>query len=204
MSLIINPVEKLTPEVEQHRKTAYSVNPLFLNRWSPRAYSNEKISDDDLYSILEAAHWAPSAYNDQPWRFIVAKNEQQLKIFHEFLNPYNRSWAEKAPVLVLIASNKVRDNGETNGAHVFDTGAAWGHLAIQATLLGISTHAIGGFDKEKAYTLLNLPSEFELHAVIAIGYRGEKGSLDPSLQQREQPNDRRALEEVIFEVPENK
>lgn len=203
MSLTINPVEQLTSEVKKNRKAEYSVNPLFLNRWSPRAYSSRKVSDEELYSVLEAAHWAPSSFNDQPWRFIVAKTEAQLKIFHEFLNPFNRAWAEKAPVLVLIASNKKRANGDLNGAHAFDAGAAWGHLAIQATLFGLSTHAIGGFDKDKARSLLKVPDDFDLHAVITIGYRAEKETLDANLQERENPSTRKPLKEVIFEGPAN-
>ena len=199
MSLTVKPVEQLTSEVKEYRKAEHSVSPLFLNRWSPRAYSDRKISDDDLYRVLEAAHWAPSSFNDQPWRFIIAKTEPQLKIFHAFLNPFNRAWAEKAPVLVLVASSKRRDNGDPNGAHVFDSGTAWGYLAIQATLLGLSTHAIGGFDKDKARNLLNVPDDFDLHAVITIGYRGEKEVLDKNLQERENPSVRRPLKEVVFE-----
>ncbi|MGE7759093.1 nitroreductase family protein [Peribacillus sp. NPDC097895] len=199
MSLPNENVEQLSSEVKEYRKAEHSVSPLFLNRWSPRAYSDRKISDDDLYSVLEAAQWAPSSFNDQPWRFIVAKTEPQLKIFHEFLIPFNRAWAEKAPVLVLVASSTRRENGDPNGAHAFDAGTAWGYLAIQATLLGLSTHAIGGFDKDKARNLLNVPDDFDLHAVITIGYRGEKEALEKNLQDRENPSTRKPLKEVVFE-----
>lgn len=199
MSLTVNPVERLYNEVKEFRKAEHSVNPLFLNRWSPRAFSDRKVSDEDLYSVLEAAHWAPSSYNDQPWRFIVAKTSEQLTTFHQFLHPFNRTWAENAPVLVLVASNKQRENGDPNGAHAFDTGAAWGYLAIQATLLGLVTHAIGGFDREEARRLLNIPQNFDLHAVIAIGYQGEKEILDENLQKRENPNTRKPLKELVFE-----
>ncbi|MGX2961267.1 nitroreductase family protein [Peribacillus sp. JNUCC 23] len=203
MSLTVNPVENLTTEVEEHRKAEHSVSPLFLNRWSPRSYSERKVSDEDLTSILEAARWAPSAFNDQPWRFFVAKTESQLKVFHEFLSPFNRIWAEKAPVLILIASMKNRDNGDPNGSHAFDTGAAWGNLAIQATMLGLSTHAMTGFDKEKARQLLNVPEELDIQAVISVGYRGEKEALDEKLQERENPSSRKPLQEVIFEGTKN-
>ena len=199
MSLTVNPAKNLTSEVEEHRKAEHSISPLFLNRWSPRAYSERKVSDEDLYSILDAAHWAPSSFNDQPWRFFVAKTEAQLKIFHEFITPFNRSWAEKAPALILIASNKNRDNGDPNGAHVFDTGTAWGYLALQATMLGLSTHAMGGFDKEKARELLNVPDDFDIHVVISVGYRGEKETLNEKLQERENPSIRKPLQEVVFE-----
>lgn len=203
MSLTVNPAENLTSEVEKYRKAEHSVSPLFLNRWSPRAYSERKVSDEDLQSILEAAHWAPSSFNDQPWRFFIAKTEAQLKVFHEFLFPFNRSWAEKAPALILIASNKNRDNGDPNGAHAFDTGAAWGYLALQATILGLSTHAMGGFDKDKARQLLNVPEDFDIHVVISVGYRGEKETLDEKLQERENPSSRKSLQEVIFEGTES-
>jgi nitroreductase len=196
----INPVvSELSEEVKGHRSSEYPINPLFLNRWSPRAFSGRKVSDEDLHTILEAAHWAPSSNNDQPWRFIIAKTEDQLAVFHPFLNEFNRVWASKAPVLIVVASNKMRDNGNPNGAHSFDSGTAWGSLALQARLLGIATHAIGGFDRDKARQLLNVPDEFDLHAVIAVGYPGDKSELPEALQQREIPNGRRPLTEVVFE-----
>lgn len=197
MSLSVEVFHRLAEDVEANRKAQYPVNPLFLNRWSPRSFSNQQVSDEDLHTILEAAHWAPSSYNDQPWRFIVAKNEEQLRVFHEFLGEFNRQWATKAPVLVLLASAKSRPNGDPNGAHTFDTGTAWGFLALQAKLLGIITHAIGGFDREKARSLLQVPDELELHAVIAIGYQGLKDNLPEALRERETPNNRRPLNELI-------
>ncbi|MCZ8516215.1 nitroreductase family protein [Paenibacillus filicis] len=191
--------QQVSAEVKPFRKHEYDLNPLFLNRWSPRSYSERKVSDADLFAVLEAAHWAPSSFNDQPWRFFVAKTDEQLRLYHEFLNDFNRSWASKAPVLVVIASDKLRDNGDPNGAHAFDAGTAWGYLALQAKLLGLVTHAIGGFDREKARRLLNVPDRFELHAVVALGYQGEKGVLPEGLQEREVPNGRRSLHELVIE-----
>lgn len=191
--------EQLAPEVSANRKSEYPVSPVFLNRWSPRAFSDKSISDQDLNTILDAAHWAPSSFNDQPWRFIVAKTEEQLHVFHEILNDFNRSWASKAPVLLLVASDKQRANGDPNGAHAFDAGAAWGYIALQASLLGIASHAIGGFDREKARTLLNVPDNFELHAVIALGYQGDRNQLPEGLREREVPNGRVELSQVVFE-----
>ncbi|MCR8633657.1 nitroreductase family protein [Paenibacillus radicis (ex Xue et al. 2023)] len=189
----------LAPEVENNRKSDFPVSPLFLNRWSPRAYSDRKVSDEDLNTILEAAHWAPSASNDQPWRFIVAKTQEHLDLFHQFINEFNLAWASKAPVLIVVASNKLRGNGDANVAHAFDSGTAWGSLALQATILGLVTHAMGGFDRVKARQLLNVPDEFELHAVIAVGYHGDKSQLSEALQARELPNGRLPLSEVVFE-----
>ncbi len=195
----INPVEQLSVEVQANRESKYSTSPLFLNRWSPRAFTDRKVSQEDLLSVLEAAHWAPSSANQQPWRFITATTEEQLRVFHEFLVPSNRVWAEKAPVLVLAASYKLSSSGKPNGAHAFDTGTAWGHLALQAVLLGLSTHAMGGFEHDKARSSLNIPGDYDLHAVIAIGYQGDKALLNETLQEREKPNGRKPLSEVVIQ-----
>jgi nitroreductase len=199
MTSLTNTTAPLNDEVKGHRISVYPINPIFLNRWSPRAYSERKVSDQDLYTVLEAAHWAPSSNNDQPWRFIFAKTDEQLAVFHTFLSEFNLSWASKAPVLIMVASNKYRENGDSNRPHPFDSGTAWGYLALQAKLLGLDTHAMGGFDREKARIALNVPDEFELHAVVTLGYRGDKNTLSDTMQQREIPNQRRSLNDVIFE-----
>lgn len=190
--------DQLMDVVRANRKSEHVVSPLFLNRWSPRAFANRPISDTDLLTLLEAAHWAPSSFNDQPWRFIVAKTNKQLQVFHSFLNDFNKSWATKAPVLILVASDKLRENGDPNGAHTFDAGTAWGYMALQALLLGMATHAIGGFDRIKARELLNVPDQYELHAVVVIGYQGDKSELPEGVQQREVPNNRKPLNDVTF------
>lgn len=195
----LNLAEQLYSEVEAHRKADYPVAPLFLNRWSPRSYKESQVTDEVLNTVLEAARWAPSSSNLQPWRFVVAKTEEQRKAFHTFIRPNNRLWVEKAPVLILLASHRVNANGDPNGAHAFDTGAAWGLLALQAKLLGLSTRAIGGFDKEEARIALHVPDEFELHAVIALGYQGDTETLHESFRDREAPNGRRPLQESIIE-----
>ncbi|ULL15640.1 nitroreductase [Paenibacillus sp. H1-7] len=199
MSQAISVLNQVNEEVQAHRKSEYPINPLFLNRWSPRSYSSKQVSEQEVYTVLEAAHWAPSSFNDQPWRFIVAQTEEQLSVFHDFLSEFNRSWAEKAPVLILVASQKVRDNGDPNGAHSFDSGTAWGYLALQAKLLGLATHAIGGFDRNKARTSLNVPDDIELHAVITLGYQGDAADLPEALQAREIPNQRKPLNEVVIQ-----
>lgn len=192
-------VNEIATEVKDQRHSDYPVSPIFLNRWSTRAFANREVSDQDLYTVLDAAHWAPSAFNDQPWRFFVAKTGEQLGVFHQFINEFNLAWSSSAPVLIVVASDKLRANGDPNGAHSFDAGAAWASMAIQATMLGLSTHAMGGFDREKARQLLNIPDHFDLHAVIALGYQGDKSVLPEALQQREVPNTRRPLNELVFE-----
>src|SRR5690554_2946921 len=114
-----------TNPLESTRVSPYPIDPIFLNRWSPRAYSDRTVSDQDIYTVIEAAHWAPSANNLQPWRFIIAKTEEQLAHFHTFINEFNLIWASKAPVLIMVASKKTKDNGDPNGPHAFDTGTAW-------------------------------------------------------------------------------
>ncbi|QGQ96355.1 nitroreductase [Paenibacillus psychroresistens] len=194
-----DPTEKLFEIVELNRKSEHAVSPLFLNRWSPRSYTEQKVTKADLNRILEAARWAPSASNLQPWRFYIAASEEQLLTFQQFIKPNNRLWTDHAPVLVLLTSAKLNAVGEPSLAHAFDTGAAWAQLALQATLLGLVTHAVGGFDRDKARELLQVPDDFEIHAIITIGYQGNKEDLAEALQEREKPNNRRPLSESIVE-----
>ncbi|TBL75269.1 nitroreductase family protein [Paenibacillus thalictri] len=192
-------LEQVSTEVEAFRRPDYPVSPLFINRWSQRAYTDKAVDEETLNAVLEAGRWAPSASNLQPWRFIVAKTPEQREKFGQFINPNNRTWADHAPVLILLASNKLRADGELNGAHAFDTGAAWASIALQAKLLGLSTRAMGGFDRAKAREVLQVPDEVELHAVVALGYPGDKEQLPEALREREQPNGRRPLAESVIE-----
>ncbi|OPH57647.1 nitroreductase [Paenibacillus ferrarius] len=189
----------ITQEVEAHRKAEYPVHPVFLNRWSSRAFEAKEVTNETLYTILEAARWAPSSSNLQPWRFIVAKTEEQKQKFQTFIKPNNQLWTVHAPVLVLILSHKLRQDGELNGAHAFDAGAAWASIAFQAHLLGLATRAVGGYEKDKAREVLQVPADYELHAVIALGYRGARETLSAEFQERELPNGRRSLNESIIE-----
>ncbi|WP_053218396.1 nitroreductase family protein [Virgibacillus senegalensis] len=190
---------KVVPEIEKYRKAGYDIDPLFINRWSPRSFLDKAVPDEILFSVFEAARWAPSALNIQPWRFVVARTKDDLEKFHSFILPGNLTWCEKAPVLTLIISEKTDDKMGENAAHAFDTGAAWGYLSLQASLKGLVTHPMGGFDKEKARKVLNIPDKYALHAVVAIGYQGQKSALPVNLQEREQPSPRRPLDETIHE-----
>lgn len=190
----------LSPIVEKYRKAENEVHPLFLNRWSPRSYSEQEVNDIELYTILEAAAWAPSASNEQPWRFFIARTAEEHALFNQFINSRNQLWSQKAPVLILLASEKIKSNNDPNHFHAFDTGAAWANLALQASILGLSTRAIGGFDKEKAKEVLEIPDHIELHIVIALGYQGEKESLHEDFRPLEIPNSRRSLKESILSI----
>ncbi|GAA5415792.1 malonic semialdehyde reductase RutE [Paraliobacillus ryukyuensis] len=179
--------------VQNNRKPDFSIHDQFINRWSPRAFLDKEISEELLYSTLEAARWAPSSMNSQPWRFIIARTKEDRERFHSFILDGNRTWCEQAPVLILLISEKAA------GAHTFDTGTAFGFLTLQALENGLATHPMGGFDKEKAREVLGIPNEYELHAVVALGYQGDKTTLTPTLQDREAPSPRRPLKESIFE-----
>lgn len=179
------------------RHADYPIHDLFLNRWSPRAFSTKKVSEDTLHSVLEAARFAPSASNMQPWRFMIAQTDEELATYADFIMPGNRVWADSVPVLILLIAEKHRPNGDVNPYHAFDTGAAWQNLALQAYHLGLSTHAMGGVDKAKARETLQIPEKYEVLALIALGYQGDKNDLPEQLQEREFPNDRRPLSESI-------
>ncbi len=178
---------------ENSRKATYSIHPQFVNRWSPRSFLEKEVPEELIYSTLEAARWAPSSRNSQPWRFILARNDADRAKFHSFIMDANRTWCEQAPALILLLSEQI------GGAHTFDAGTAWGYLALQAAENGLCTHAMGGFDKEKAREVLDIPVNYDLHAVIALGYRGEKTSLSAALQEGETPSPRRPLSESIYE-----
>lgn len=193
--------EQVLEDVSVFRNADYPVDPLFIQRWSSRSFADQPVSSETLYTVLEAARWAPSSSNLQPWRFVLAQTEEEHNLFRQFILPGNRLWTDKAPVLILIATDKRRDeSGEINSAHKFDAGTAWGFLSIQAYLLGLSTRAIGGFDRAKASEVLGLPEYIEPHAVVALGYQAAAEQLDEKLRDKEKPSSRRNLSESILKI----
>ncbi|WP_126426933.1 nitroreductase family protein [Brevibacillus marinus] len=190
---------KLTPEVAEHRHAAYDIIPLILNRWSPRSFLPTAVPDDVLFRLFEAARWAPSAGNLQPWRYIIARQQADRERFYTFIHEGNRRWCEQAPVLAVILAKKTNTQGEPNPAYAFDAGASWAYLALEAVRQGLVTHAMGGFDREKARDVLAIPDDYDPLAVIAIGYRGERSALPADLQEREKPSSRLSLQEIVLE-----
>ncbi|HEX6923280.1 MAG TPA: nitroreductase family protein [Bacillales bacterium] len=186
-------------DIRDFRKPEYAVEPVFLERWSPRSFKNKEVSDEVLFSLFEAAKWAPSASNIQPWRFVIARTETEREKFYSFIFEGNRAWCEKAPVLAVVVSKETKPNGDLNRSHAFDAGTAWGSLALQAHAKGLIVHGMGGFDPEKARDVLGIPNDYEVHAVIAIGYQDEKDQLPEKIRDREKPSDRRPLRETVFE-----
>jgi len=188
--------------VSNQRQADYPVDSQFTARWSPRAMTGEPIAEVDLLTMLEAARWAPSSNNAQPWRFaFVLRNDPQWSALFNTLNPSNQIWAEKASALVAVASaHSVIKAGTTepapNGMHAFDTGAAWAYMALQAHLHGWCMHGIGGFNKEAGARVLNLPADHSLHMIAAVGQRGDAAQLPDALRAREAPNARHPLSDL--------
>jgi nitroreductase len=185
------------------RKADYPIDPLFLDRWSPRAMSGEPLSEKELFTLFEAARWAPSSFNGQPWRIFYARRDTpHWELFLSLLVEFNQSWAKHAAALVVFVSKTTFDhNGEPAATHSFDTGAAWENFALQGALKGLVIHGMQGFDYEKAKTALNIPEDFKVEAMAVIGKPGRKEDLPEKLRERETPNDRRKLAETVFEGP---
>jgi nitroreductase len=187
----------------EKRKADHPIANIFLDRWSPRAMTGEPIAQEDLLVLFEAARWAPSSYNYQPWRFLYAhRDTKHWPTFFELLVEFNQGWVENAAVLVVFISRTHFDfNGEPAPTHSFDTGAAWENLALQGSLKGLAVHGMQGFDYERARTALNVPEGFQVEAMCAIGKPADPATLSENLRAKEVPSDRRKLEETICEGP---
>ncbi|SHO65512.1 Nitroreductase family protein [Pseudoxanthobacter soli DSM 19599] len=187
------------------RQADHPIDTVFLERWSPRAMSGAEISEEELLTLLEAARWAPSAFNIQPWRFIYARRGTPFwdKVLG-VLNPFNQSWAKNASALVVVLSSSMvrtpgADHDTPSYSHSFDAGAAWSALAHQAVKSGWHVHAMTGVDFDKAHADLAIPEVYRIEAAVAIGKLGDKSILPEGLQAREQPSPRKPLSEIAFE-----
>ncbi|MCF1707310.1 nitroreductase family protein [Tabrizicola sp. J26] len=186
------------------RSPDHPVDPVFVERWSPRAFGDAPISESELLGLLEAARWAPSAANVQPWRFVVAlRGEPAFDRIVETLSGNNRLWAGNAAALVIFASVTTAvwpgaSEPAPNGLHAFDTGAAWASFAIQARKEGWHTHGMAGFDREALAATIRLPADHAINAVVAIGELGDPATLPEALRAREVPSQRRPLSETVL------
>jgi len=187
----------------EKRNADHPIHKIFLDRWSPRAMSGEAIPEEDLMVLFEAARWAPSAYNNQPWRALYARRDgEHWPLFLDLLAESNRIWAHRAAALLVFISKTTFDrNGKPARTHSFDTGAAWENLALQAMLSGYVAHGMQGFDYERAKTALKVPDDYQVEAMVAVGSPGLKESLPEQLQAKETPNNRRPLAQSICEGP---
>ena len=190
---------------DNSRVATHAIDPQFIKRWSPRAFTGENIPETTLLGFIEAARWAPSAYNSQPWRFLYARRDSaDWQRYLSLLIEFNRGWAQHASALLVIVSKTSfvapgKSEAQPAPSHAFDTGAAWGFFALQAHLAGWHTHAMTGFDKELARRELKIPDGYEVHAMVAVGKRGDAASLPEPLQARETPSPRLALEAIAAE-----
>jgi len=182
------------------RTTDHGVGQLFVDRWSPRAMSGEDLPAETLQTLFEAARWAPSSMNNQPWRMLYApRGSSHWPLYFDLLVDANKVWCAKAAVLVVFVSKTTFDNGKPCRTHSYDTGAAWMSLALQGSLLGLVVHGMQGFDYERARVDLQIPAEYQVEAMAAVGWPGRLEELPEALLARETPSDRRALELTICE-----
>jgi nitroreductase len=189
--------------VEQNKTgdTCSGVEPLILKRWSPPAFSDSSIDPDDLKKVFLAASWAPSCFNEQPWRFVVGhKGGSVFDRILDTLVGFNKQWAAAAPVLFLSAAKKTFSrNGSPSEFHIHDTGLASAMLCLQATALGFHAHGMGGFDKVKARAAFSVPEDFDLCAAWALGYFGDPNTLpEPYRAFKRSPRLRKPLSEFVF------
>lgn len=189
------------PHPSQHRKSDHDVLDLFVHRWSPRAMSGEPVSEAELHRLFEAARWAPSSYNEQPWRFLYAQaGSPHWPLFFDLLMDANKAWCSRAGTLLLIVSKKTfsHDN-RPNPVHVFDSGSAWENLALQGSVMGLVVHGMAGFDFDKARTVLKIPDSYDVCAMAAIGRPGDTDVLPETYRRREVPTGRKSVKEIAFE-----
>jgi len=188
--------------MEKPANAQYPIHDLLKRRWSPRAFSSQMVEPEKLRSLLEAARWAPSSYNEQPWSFFIATREDEAE-YHRLLNclvPGNLAWAQQAPVLMLsVAKLNFNHNGKPNRHAWHDVGQAVADLTLQTTALGLVMHQMAGFDPQRAREQFHIPEDHEPVAMIAIGYSASPDNLPEPLREKElQPRQRKALESFVF------
>lgn len=191
---------ELDAEVARNRDPDHDVAPLFVNRWSPRAMSGAPLAEADLLPLFEAARWAPSAFNNQHWRFVYATREdEEWETFLGLLNEANRTWAADAGALIAVFSKRTFEhNGEEATTRSFDTGAAWQNLALEGTRRGLAVHPMAGFEWDRVHEALGVPAaEFDAEAMVAVGERAAPETLPEDLREREVPSGRKPLAEVV-------
>lgn len=197
MILTANEINKM----KYAQASTEGVLPVFLERWSPRAFADRDVSSTDLKIIFEAGRWAPSSYNEQPWRFFVGhRNSETYKKILEALVPFNQDWAKSAPVLILgVTKTRFSHNDSPNNYAAHDLGAAMALMAVQATALELAAHQMAGFDWVKARESFAIPETYAMGSVMALGYHGELTDLPEKFQAQEQaPRSRKPLNEIVW------
>lgn len=195
----------LTAREAHSKKLAPSTDgvlPLFLNRWSARSFADRPVAQRDLKRIFEATRWSASAYNEQPWRFIVGeKGTDTYNAILDALIGFNKGWANAAPVLIVgLAKRQYTHNGTENPYAFYDLGSAVGQLTLQAAALGMTTHQMAGFEREPLRAALTIPADYELGIVVALGYQGDPEQLTDErlLAMESSERERKPLQDLVF------
>ncbi len=183
------------------RRADHAIDSVFVDRWSPRAMSGEPLSHEELLSLFEAARWAPSSGNGQPWRILFARRDTpEWPVFFALLASGNQIWCVRAAALVVFVSRTLHGHtGRPSVTNSYDTGAAWAHFALQGFLKGYVVHGMEGFDYERARRELGVPQEYRVEAMAAVGRPAPTQVLTAALQARETPSDRRPLSTTVCE-----
>jgi nitroreductase len=187
--------------IDANRSPEFKVDDIFLNRWSARAMSGAPIADAELMSLFDAARWAPSEYNKQPWHFVYVKRDtKHWHTMFDLLVPFNQEWCKNASALVLVVSRNANPDGSPLRSHAFDTGAAWQNLALQGSLRGLVVHGMAGFDYDRAQKDLNIPANYTVQAMIAIGYPAPDDVLPEGMRAAEKNRSgRKSVKEFVSE-----
>lgn len=183
--------------------TEVDIHELIAGRWSPRAYSGEPVTREQLHQVLEAARWAPSSSNLQPWRFVTFdrhRDEAAFKNAFDTLVPFNQGWNANVPVLICVTAKTLGPKGDVNRSALYDAGAAAMALVLQAHALGLAAHQMGGFDSNAFREKFAVPEDVQVIAMISIGHYGDVSQLDDKLREREAaPRSRIPLGEMAFD-----
>lgn len=185
------------------RSPDYPIDPLFLERWSPRAFDCSEMPEEHLLTMLEAARWAPSAFNLQPWRFVYAlRGDSDWERLTGLLIPWNQEWAVNASAILFILSDGIAatqwEGEKPSHSHSFDAGAAWACLALQASIMGYQAHGMTGVDFDRARSDLGITERFRVEAAVVVGRPGRPDLLSEKLKARETPSGRKKVEEFAF------
>lgn len=188
-----------------NRTADHDIDPVFLERWSPRAYDGSAVPLEHLLTMVEAARWAPSSYNSQPWRFLYAlRGGAHWEQFMGFLAEGNRKWcADAGALLVLLSKSTMAVPGQPDEvpsySHSHDAGAGWACLALQATRMGYQAHGMVGFDRDRVFAELHVPAGFRVEQMIAVGRLADLSALPEERRAKEVPNNRRPVSQTAFE-----
>ena len=189
----------LDTDVYQTRQPEAAADEQFIQRWSPRAFAGDPLSEDQAAVLFEAARWSPSCFNSQPWRFIYGlKGTEHFDALLALLMDMNQLWAKDAGALIAVVAKTTFDNGDAAPTYAFDTGSAWMALALQAQSMGLASHAMWGFHHDQASAALKLLEDYAVMAMVAVGAPGDVSDLPEKYQEREVPSPRKSLSEIAM------